>query len=72
MVEHNYSSATWKHLNLNPLFTKVWEKMWAKKKKKFLDYYLFKTWGAPYYKFKKTFKETSGESSAPVVKKSTA
>ncbi len=72
-VEHTYDKATWKHLNQNPLFTSLWEKMWAKKKKKFLDYYLFKTWGAPYYKIKKTFKELPGspEAQAAASKKPT-
>lgn len=35
--------------------------MFAKKKKKFLDFYLKKTWGPPYWKFKKSFKELPGE-----------
>jgi len=34
---------------------------WAKnQKKKFLGYYLFKTWGPPYGKLKKTFKDSPG------------
>lgn len=34
---------------------------WGKpQRKKFQGYYLFKTWGPPYHKFKKTFKELPG------------
>jgi len=34
---------------------------WAKQqKRKFLNYYLHKTWGPPYHKFKKTFGELPG------------
>jgi sulfide:quinone oxidoreductase len=33
-------------------------------KKEFLNYYLFKTWGPPYHKFKKTFKELPAEKEA--------
>lgn len=31
------------------------------KLKKFLDFYLFKNWGPPYYKLKKSFKELPKE-----------
>jgi len=34
------------------------------RKKKFLDYYLFKTWGPPYGKIKITFKELPGSPEA--------
>jgi NADH dehydrogenase FAD-containing subunit len=72
MVEHTYTGATWQHLNTTPVLGSVQEKLWARKKKKFLDYYLHKTWGAPYYKFKKTFKELPGDTKPATPAKATA
>lgn len=45
----------------------LWNMQWGRNRKKFLDFYLFKTWGPPYHKLKKTFKELPGspEANAP-------
>jgi len=43
--------------NPNDFLGSIRNKLWVKTSKKYLDYYLGKTWGPPYHKMKKTFKE---------------
>ena len=63
-VQHNYNQKEgWMNLlgANNPILSRVFYHHFSKvTKKSFISLYLFKTWGPPYGKVKKTFKETPG------------
>jgi hypothetical protein len=70
MVEHTYKESKWLNVKTAPFLNGVLAFLWNRKKSAFLNYYLNKTYGAPYYKFPKKFKETSDPKLAPTIAKS--